>query len=86
MNQLKVDQILSKVGNGEMDIDEVVLTNDTQPEYVQASDIIWTYREEVAMDHGLHMDDDWDQIEELVLKELENDYGDLNNIYMNYEG
>ena len=71
----EADQVLAKAGSGELDIYNV-MTNPTNPAEVTAAKIIQQMYDDVAIDHGLHPDDDFEPILDIVADQLAADYGD----------
>jgi len=68
------DQVLAKAGSGELDIYDV-MTNPKNPAEVTAAKIIQQMYDDVAIDHGLHPDDDFEQILDIVADQLADEYG-----------
>jgi len=71
----EADQILAKCGSGELDIYDV-MSNPKNPAEATAAKIIQQMYDDVAIDHHLHPDDDFEQILDIVADQLDNDYGD----------
>jgi len=69
------DQVLAKAGSGELDIYDV-MTNPKNPAEVTAAKIIQQMYDDVAIDHGLHPDDDFEPILDIVADQLADEYGD----------
>ena len=69
------DLVLAKAGSGELDIYDV-MTNPNGPAEVTAAKIIQQMYDDVAIDHGLHPDDDFEKILDIVADQLAADYGD----------
>jgi hypothetical protein len=69
------DQILAKAGSGELDIYDV-MTNPKTPAEATAAKIIQQMYDDVAIDHHLHPDDDFEPILDIVADQLAADYGD----------
>jgi hypothetical protein len=68
------DMILAKVGSGELDAYDVMTNPKTPAEAVAAKTIQQMY-DDVAIDHHLHPDDDFEKILDIVADQLDNDYG-----------
>ena len=66
--------ILAKVGSGELDAYDVMTNPKTPAEAVAAKTIQQMY-DDVAIDHHLHPDDDFEKILDIVADQLDNDYG-----------
>lgn len=71
----EADMVLAKVGSGELDAYDVMSTPQG-PAQAQAAAIIQDMYNDVATDHGLHPDDDFQDILEIVADQLAADYGD----------
>jgi hypothetical protein len=71
----EADQILAKCGSGELDIYDV-MSNPKNPAEATAAKIIQQMYDDVAIDHHLHPDDDFEKILDIVADQLDNDYGD----------
>jgi hypothetical protein len=69
------DMILAKAGSGELDIYDVMTNPKTPAEAVAAKTIQQMY-DDVSIDHGLHPDDDFEKILDIVADQLAADYGD----------
>jgi predicted metallo-beta-lactamase superfamily hydrolase len=52
------------------------MTNPKTPAEATAAKIIQQMYDDVAIDHHLHPDDDFEQILDIVADQLDNDYGD----------
>jgi len=70
----EADQILAKCGSGELDCYDV-MTNPKNPAEATAAKIIQQMYDDVAIDHHLHPDDDFEKILDIVADQLDNDYG-----------
>ena len=70
----EADQILAKCGSGELDCYDV-MTNPKTPAEATAAKIIQQMYDDVAIDHHLHPDDDFEKILDIVADQLDNDYG-----------
>jgi hypothetical protein len=70
----EADQVLAACGSGEMDCYDV-MTNPKNPAEATAAKIIQQMYDDVAIDHHLHPDDDFEQILDIVADQLDNDYG-----------
>jgi hypothetical protein len=68
------DMVLAKAGSGELDIYDVMTNPKTPAEAVAAKTIQQMY-DDVAIDHHLHPDDDFEKILDIVADQLDNDYG-----------
>ena len=71
----EADQVLAKAGSGELDIYDV-MTNPKNPAEATAAKIIQQMYDDVAIDHHLHPDDDFEKILDIVADQLAADYGD----------
>lgn len=71
----EADQVLAKAGSGELDIYDV-MTNPKNPAEATAAKIIQQMYDDVAIDHSLHPDDDFEKILDIVADQLAADYGD----------
>jgi hypothetical protein len=69
------DQVLAQVGSGDLDAYDV-MTRPQGPAQQEAAKVIQKMYDEVAIDHGLHADDDFEQILDIVADQLAADYGD----------
>lgn len=70
----EADQVLAACGSGELDIYDV-MTNPKNPAEATAAKIIQQMYDDVAIDHHLHPDDDFEKILDIVADQLEADYG-----------
>lgn len=70
----EVDQILQDVASGELDAYEVANNPKTPVEQYAAQQLQQMY-DAVATDHGLHADDDFEQIWDIVCDQLAQNYG-----------
>jgi hypothetical protein len=70
----EADQVLAKAGSGELDIYDV-MTNPKNPAEATAAKIIQQMYDDVAIDHHLHPDDDFEKILDIVADQLDKDYG-----------
>ena len=70
----EADQVLAKAGSGELDIYDV-MTNPKTPAEATAAKIIQQMYDDVAIDHHLHPDDDFEKILDIVADQLDKDYG-----------
>jgi len=68
------DMVLAKAGSGELDIYDV-MTNPKTPAEATAAKIIQQMYDDVAIDHHLHPDDDFEKILDIVADQLDKDYG-----------
>ena len=68
------DMVLAKAGSGELDIYDVMTNPKTPAEAVAAKTIQQMY-DDVAIDHHLHPDDDFEKILDIVADQLDKDYG-----------
>lgn len=71
----EADQVLAQVGAGDLDAYDV-MTNPKNPAEATAAKIIQQMYDDVAIDHHLHPDDDFEQILDIVTDHLDKDYGD----------
>lgn len=69
------DQVLAQVGSGELDAYDV-MTRPQGPAQAKAAEIIQQMYDDVSIDHGLHPDDDFEKILDIVADQLAADYGD----------
>lgn len=70
----EVDSIIQDLISGEADAYNL-LTSPTTPEEQYVSNILRKEYEDVSIDHGLHPDDDFEEIIDRVLDRLAQDYG-----------
>lgn len=68
------EQVLAQVGSGELDAYDV-MTRPQGPAQAQAAEIIQSMYDDVAIDHHLHPDDDFEKILDIVTDQLDADYG-----------
>jgi hypothetical protein len=68
------EQVLAQCGSGELDCYDV-MTNPKTPAEATAAKIIQQMYDDVAIDHHLHPDDDFEKILDIVADQLDNDYG-----------
>jgi hypothetical protein len=73
----EADQILAKCGSGELDIYDV-MSNPKNPAEATAAKIIQQMYDDVAIDHRLHPDDDFEKILDIVADQLAEEYGESN--------
>ncbi len=71
----EADQILAQVGAGNLDAYDV-MTRPQGPAQTEAAKVIQDMYDEVAIDHHLHPDDDFEKILDIVTDQLDKDYGD----------
>ena len=71
----EADMVLAKVGSGELDAYDV-MSNPQGPAQAEAAEIIQSMYNDVAIDNGLHPDDDFEKILDIVADQLAADYGD----------
>lgn len=74
-NQSAADMVLAKVGSGELDAYDV-MSNPKNPAQAEAAEIIQSMYNDVSINHGLHPDDDFEKIMDIVADQLGSDYGD----------
>jgi len=70
----EAEQVLAQCGSGELDCYDV-MTNPKTPAEATAAKIIQQMYDDVAIDHHLHPDDDFEKILDIVADQLDNDYG-----------
>ena len=70
----EADMVLAQVGAGELDAYDV-MTRPQGPAQTQAAEIIQGMYDDVAIDHHLHPDDDFEKILDIVTDQLDKDYG-----------
>ena len=68
------EQVLAQCGSGDLDCYDV-MTNPKTPAEATAAKIIQQMYDDVAIDHHLHPDDDFEQILDIVADQLDQDYG-----------
>lgn len=68
------EQVLAQCGSGELDCYDV-MTNPKTPAEATAAKIIQQMYDDVAIDHHLHPDDDFEKILDIVADQLDDDYG-----------
>jgi hypothetical protein len=73
-NRSEVDKVLAQVGTGELDAYDV-MSSPKGPAQAEASEIIQDMYNDVSIDNGLHPDDDFDKILDIVADQLASDYG-----------
>ncbi len=71
----EADQVLAQVGAGNLDAYDV-MSRPQGPAQTEAAKIIQDMYDEVAIDHHLHPDDDFEKILDIVTDQLDKDYGD----------
>jgi hypothetical protein len=71
----EADQVLAQVGSGELDAYDV-MSNPKGPAQAQAAEIIQSMYDDVSIDNGLHPDDDFEKILDIVADQLAADYGE----------
>jgi hypothetical protein len=71
----EADQVLAQVGSGELDAYDV-MSNPKGPAQAQAAEIIQSMYNDVSIDNGLHPDDDFEKILDIVADQLAADYGE----------
>ncbi len=71
----EADQVLAQVGAGDLDAYDV-MTRPQGPAQTEAAKVIQDMYDEVAIDHHLHPDDDFEKILDIVTDQLDKDYGD----------
>ncbi len=70
----EADQVLAQVGAGDLDAYDV-MTRPQGPAQTEAAKVIQDMYDEVAIDHHLHPDDDFEKILDIVTDQLDKDYG-----------
>jgi hypothetical protein len=70
----EADQVLAQVGSGELDAYDV-MSNPKGPAQAEAAEIIQSMYNDVSIDNGLHPDDDFEKILDIVADQLAADYG-----------
>lgn len=70
----EVDMIIQDIVNGNSDLYDV-MNHPRDPQQEYASKLLQRKYEEVARDNGLHPDDDFEEIESIMMDQLENEYG-----------
>ena len=68
------ERVLAQVGSGELDAYDV-MNHPKTPAEQEASKVMQDMYDEVAIDHHLHPDDDFEKILDIVADQLDNDYG-----------
>jgi hypothetical protein len=68
------EQVLAQCGSGELDCYDV-MTRPQGPAQEEAAKVIQDMYDEVAIDHHLHPDDDFEKILDIVADQLDSDYG-----------
>jgi hypothetical protein len=71
----EVDQIFQDIATGDMDIYELYQAHATDPVTKYAQDKLQSMYDDVAREHRLHPDDDFEDILDLVAQHIEQDYG-----------
>lgn len=69
------ERVLAQVGSGELDAYDV-MNHPKTPAEQEAAKVMQDMYDEVAIDHHLHPDDDFEKILDIVADQLEADYGD----------
>ena len=69
------ERVLAQVGSGELDAYDV-MNHPKTPAEQEAAKVMQDMYDEVAVDHHLHPDDDFEKILDIVADQLEADYGD----------
>lgn len=69
----EADAIIQDIISGALDAHDV-MTNPTTPEEQYVAKLLQQEYDNVAMDHRLHPDDDFDKILDIVIDNLTNDY------------
>ena len=71
----EVDMVMQDIVSGELDIYEV-LGNPSSPTEEQAGEILQGKYDQIAADSGLHPDDDFEKIIDMLVDELSEEYSD----------